>query len=293
MHVPLDSPEKTRARGGPGQAKPDQGQAWARCLDPVRSLLVMLFVGCSSGNVSHPLQEAPLAAATSSATPTPTEVSAEVPKPLACLARHYDATARHDDAGWSLVAQSGESIPYAQAVEVYEPKYPTGPIRPVVDVDFDPGRVRLDPLLFSTYGKNAKEVESALTRVVIGHKTVLVHRKIAEPLRRVAARIDAAMKLDSSLAGFFESMGGTFNWRVIAGTTELSMHAWGIAIDLDTSRSNYWRNERPPLTWKNRYPQAIVDAFEREGFVWGGRWYHYDTMHFEYRPELLDPDCYP
>ena len=34
-------------------------------------------------------------------------------------------------------------------------------------------------------------------------------------------------------------------------------------------------------------PRAIVDAFERHGFVWGGRWYHYDTMHFEYRPELL------
>ena len=34
-----------------------------------------------------------------------------------------------------------------------------------------------------------------------------------------------------------------------------------------------------------------VDAFEAEGFIWGGRWLHYDTMHFEYRPELLDADC--
>jgi hypothetical protein len=36
-------------------------------------------------------------------------------------------------------------------------------------------------------------------------------------------------------------------------------------------------------------PREIVDAFERHGFIWGGRWYHYDTMHFEYRPELLAP----
>ena len=35
-----------------------------------------------------------------------------------------------------------------------------------------------------------------------------------------------------------------------------------------------------------------VDAFEAEGFIWGGRWYHFDTMHFEYRPELLDGSCY-
>ena len=32
---------------------------------------------------------------------------------------------------------------------------------------------------------------------------------------------------------------------------------------------------------------TIVDVFERHGFIWGGRWFHYDTMHFEYRPELL------
>jgi len=59
--------------------------------------------------------------------------------------------------------------------------------------------------------------------------------------------------------------------------------------------SAYWRWQRPPapLRWRNQIPQAIVDAFEAEGFVWGGRWFHYDTMHFEYRPELLDPGCYP
>jgi hypothetical protein len=35
------------------------------------------------------------------------------------------------------------------------------------------------------------------------------------------------------------------------------------------------------------YPQAIVDAFEAEGFIWGGKWHSFDFMHFEYRPELL------
>jgi len=30
-----------------------------------------------------------------------------------------------------------------------------------------------------------------------------------------------------------------------------------------------------------------VAVFERHGFIWGGKWFHYDTMHFEYRPELL------
>jgi hypothetical protein len=29
-----------------------------------------------------------------------------------------------------------------------------------------------------------------------------------------------------------------------------------------------------------------VAVFEREGFIWGGKWYHFDPIHFEYRPEL-------
>jgi hypothetical protein len=224
------------------------------------------------------------------------DANPDPPAPLACLTRFYDAAARLDAAGWSIVPNGGGPIRYDDAVEVYAQRYPTGPITPVHEVDFDPGRVRFDALFFATYGKSANEVQGSLVGVVIGRKTVLVHRKIAEPLRRVASRIDRAFARDPSLARFFDSLGGTFNWRVIAGTDELSMHAWAIAIDLDVARADYWRNElgaQHTIAWRNRYPQAIVDAFEAEGFIWGGRWYHYDTMHFEYRPELVDPSCYP
>ena len=34
-------------------------------------------------------------------------------------------------------------------------------------------------------------------------------------------------------------------------------------------------------------PTEIVAIFEKHGFIWGGKWYHFDTMHFEFRPELL------
>jgi hypothetical protein len=239
--------------------------------------------------------------------------AAEPPPPLACVVRFYDAArAKRDGTGWSLALPDGTTIPYddgrankslderfdsPDVRDLYELVYRKGPIRPVTEVDFDPGRIRIDPLMFATYGRTAKEVQAALVPVRVGGKLFMVHRKIAEPLRRVAVRVAAAMKKDATLARFFESPGGTFNWRRIAGTDTLSMHSWGIAIDLDTRRSNYWRNETPredaPVHWKNSYPQALVDAFESEGFVWGGRWYHFDTMHFEYRPELLERGCYP
>ncbi len=40
--------------------------------------------------------------------------------------------------------------------------------------------------------------------------------------------------------------------------------------------------------YPNQIPWPIVLVFEKNGFIWGGKWHHYDTMHFEYRPELLN-----
>lgn len=262
---------------------------------------LLLFVGaCSTQQTPLPPSASQTVASASSA---PAVVAYEPPAPLACITKYYGGTARREASPpgsgkergtWSLVLDDGTAVPYEPDVkELYEIVYPTGAIQPITEVDFDPGRVRVDALMMSTYGKSAADVQHALTSVRVGGKWFGVHKKIAEPLKRVAARIDALH--DASLVKFFESPGGTFNWRKIAGTDELSMHAWAIAIDLDTTRSHYWRNEprNKPLVWKNSYPQAIVDAFEAEGFIWGGRWYHFDTMHFEYRPELLDASCYP
>ena len=77
----------------------------------------------------------------------------------------------------------------------------------------------------------------------------------------------------------------------MAGTVQPSAHGYGIAIDIAVKPSHYWRWSKPDTAgrpvWRNAIPIEIVQIFERHGFIWGGRWSHYDTMHFEYRPELL------
>ena len=68
------------------------------------------------------------------------------------------------------------------------------------------------------------------------------------------------------------------------------MHSFGNAIDINIKFSNYWLNDlkaKGHLNYKNVIPLEIVKIFEKHGFIWGGKWYHYDTIHFEYRPELL------
>jgi hypothetical protein len=122
-------------------------------------------------------------------------------------------------------------------------------------------------------------------------KKVRVHARVVAPLARVAERLDKLVAAEPPLRRFVSPLGGTLNVRKIAGTDRMSAHAYGIAIDLNPALGNYWRWDKG--AWKNRVPQAIVDAFEAEGFIWGGRWAHFDTMHFEFRPELLDASCYP
>jgi len=82
---------------------------------------------------------------------------------------------------------------------------------------------------------------------------------------------------------------GVYNFRKISGTNRLSTHSFAIAIDLNKEYSNYWLWDKKGknIEYKNKIPLEIVKIFEKYGFIWGGRWYHYDTMHFEYRPELL------
>ena len=87
---------------------------------------------------------------------------------------------------------------------------------------------------------------------------------------------------------------GTFLWRTVAGTPRLSVYSFGAAIDLNVARSSYWawsgyREGQRGITYRNAFPLKVVDVFERHGWIWGGRWYHHDTMHFEYRPELFAP----
>jgi hypothetical protein len=158
----------------------------------------------------------------------------------------------------------------------------------------DPGRIRNDDFFKKIYGKTSTEVQKYLVTIVwcpklAGEKLqVTTINNVDKRLSAVSAELDEHPEWKDYLQS-----AGTFNWRVISGTSRLSAHSFGISIDLNTKYSNYWQwdyksdSEDIELSYKNQFPQGIVDVFEKHGFIWGGKWYHYDTMHFEYRPELL------
>jgi hypothetical protein len=231
----------------------------------------------------------------------------EVPAPLRCLERFYGVRAEQSQGRWEAVLPDGRRLPYDDGrtksaeerldapdlQDMFAQRYQPGAIRAVTTPDEDPGRARVDALFQARYGATRATVD-AVPLVLFG-KTLRVHR-LAEPaFARVRQRLEDLVKARPELRVFFADVGGTLVFRNIAGTSRRSMHSYGVSLDINVGRSHYWRWQKPksPLRWQNTIPQEIVDAFEAEGFIWGGRWYHYDTMHFEYRPELLDPSCYP
>ena len=156
--------------------------------------------------------------------------------------------------------------------------------------NFEPGRIRYEPFFKKMYGSSSGEVKKNLVTVnwlpsVCGCR-VQVNKvnQMSEKLQAVSDEIEAT--LGSEFHKYLSRTGGTFNWRNIAGTSRLSTHAFGTSIDINTNYSNYWQWDGS-MEWKNKIPIEIVEIFEKHGFIWGGKWYHYDTMHFEYRPELL------
>jgi hypothetical protein len=232
------------------------------------------------------------------AAPTP-------PSGLTCLAGHYVGTPVSTAKGWvlrlpdntDLVWDDGTTKTYDFALDnpdledTLEMPYTLGPITPNNTLDKDPGRIRQDALLKATFGATAAAVQANLVNVDFVGQTVQFASKGAAALGKVSTKLKALVAATPSLGAYVTGeLGGTFNWRPIAQTNRLSPHSYGIAIDIVVSKSAYWEWDTP-MAWKNQIPQAIVDAFESEGFAWGGRWYHYDTMHFEYRPELFDPAC--
>jgi D-alanyl-D-alanine carboxypeptidase len=177
--------------------------------------------------------------------------------------------------------------------EFYAP-YPVGRTGTPPGVNTDPGRVRYEPFFAKMYGDCMKgEVTSKLVPVPWlpkhGAKKLVITsvNGVNEKLKAVSAELD---ELPERFVKYLTPSGGTYNCRVIAGTARPSVHGNGIAIDINVGWSDYWRNAQPvngKYPYKNRIPWEIIEIFEKHGFIWGGKWYHYDTMHFEYRPELL------
>jgi hypothetical protein len=168
--------------------------------------------------------------------------------------------------------------------------YPTGVSAAAFGPQSDPGRIRNRAFFDKMYGDCWRgEVAPRLVSVVWLPRSwgrsvrVTSINGVAQRLAEVSDELDA---LPAAVKRYLRPPAGTYSCRTVADTGEPSMHAWGAAIDINAAHADYWLWGRGAPV--NTIPAEIVEIFERHGFIWGGKWSHYDTMHFEYRPELLN-----
>lgn len=150
-------------------------------------------------------------------------------------------------------------------------------------------------------GLTRRKIESHITRFDYLGLRVSVHKAIVPALKRVEKSLNEIAKENSEVAMFIQNISSIdgYNWREIADSPSRSNHSWGIAIDIlpkNWGNKNiywnwisWWNKDWMLIPLERRWmpPLEVIKVFEEEGFIWGGKWHLWDTMHFEYRPELL------
>ena len=150
--------------------------------------------------------------------------------------------------------------------------------------------------------RNQNEAWARQVRIdFLGHR-LTIHSGISHKVKRIEEIILAEAKTNPAVCQWVSSLGTVtgWGWRNVAGSGHRSTHSYGIAIDILPRNlgglATYWLwSARYNPEWWNipfsrRYhpPNEVISAFESFGFIWGGKWLnHFDTMHFEFRPEAF------
>lgn len=107
---------------------------------------------------------------------------------------------------------------------------------------------------------------------------IRMHKKCADSLLIVLNKIwEAAGQNQAKIDEWGMNLyAGGYNFRQMRGSTKLSMHSWGCAIDFDSDRNSFG-DPKPNF---GTIP-IILEAFASEGWIWGGVWDTPDGMHWQ------------
>ena len=111
------------------------------------------------------------------------------------------------------------------------------------------------------------DVPSSLEIGVIPKK-IYCNKDLVQPLTNSFKSL-----INSGYASELKTWDGCFNIRKKRGLASMSLHSWGIAIDVNAFENGL--NMRPKLSL------GFVKCFTDNGFEWGGTWQRKDGMHFE------------
>lgn len=112
-------------------------------------------------------------------------------------------------------------------------------------------------------------------------KRISCHKDIAEALKAVFKDILDFYGFEKIKELGIDLYGGCFAYRKMRGGSSLSVHAFGLAIDLDPDRNKLKETSKTARFARPEYKQ-MIDIFYKHGFISLGREKNYDWMHFQW-----------
>lgn len=99
-------------------------------------------------------------------------------------------------------------------------------------------------------------------------KRIYCNKLMVDPLKQAFSNL-----IHRGFVKELKTWDGCFNIRKMRGLNSMSLHSWGIAIDVNAAWNGL--NKTPTLTL------GFVKCFTDAGFDWGGLWKRQDGMHFQ------------
>lgn len=129
-------------------------------------------------------------------------------------------------------------------------------------------------LALKKYGDPTKENNMTLwdipTNLEVGviPKRLYCNKDLVAPLTQAFTNLIATGKVAE-----LKTWDGCFNIRKKRGLSSMSLHSWGIAIDVNAA----WNGLGKTPVLSSEFVKCFTDA----GFDWGGTWTRKDGMHFQ------------
>lgn len=99
-------------------------------------------------------------------------------------------------------------------------------------------------------------------------KKLYCNKDMVEPLSKAFKNL-----IDTGKVAELKTFDGCFNIRKKRGLNSMSLHSWGIAIDVNAA----WNGLGVTPVLSPEFVKCFTDA----GFEWGGTWTRKDGMHFQ------------
>ena len=99
-------------------------------------------------------------------------------------------------------------------------------------------------------------------------KKVYCNKDLVKPLTQAFTNL-----IERKLVGELKTWDGCFSIRKVRGGQSMSLHSWGLAIDVNASWNGL--GKEPQLS--SEFVKCFIDA----GFDWGGNFSRKDGMHFQ------------